>query len=309
MGMLEQQKISFEAHKTEMSTLLGQPRVPVAERDVVPKIPKPSLQKLTAEDDVEHFLAVFERVAKQQKWSESVWATQLAGLLTGRAMAAYAALPAEEAEDFKKVREAILRRYDINEESRRRKFRGDRKKNGETHRELMTRLKENYQRWVQNQEMPMEDLMVAEQFYQSVPEDIAVWVRDRKPTSLEQIAELADHYMLSRKGLSVARDSEQPKGQSNKDSWKSAHNREKVQTSSGVTGQRSSTNVRGDKKCYQCGRYGHLMYNCPSRQDIKVSTRPTMMACSELEWNPDSRKYIKYGRLDVKSADVGRYWE
>ena len=72
MGMLEQQKISFEAHKTEMSTLLGQPCVPVAERDVVPKILKPSLQKLTAEGDVEHFLAVFERVAKQQKWSESV---------------------------------------------------------------------------------------------------------------------------------------------------------------------------------------------------------------------------------------------
>ena len=119
--------------------------------------------------------------------------------------------------------------------------------------------------------------MVAEQFYQSVPEDIAVWVRDCKPTSLEQIAELADHYMLSRKGLSIARDSEQPKGQSNKDSWKSAHNREKVQPSSGVTGQRLSTNVRGDKKCYQCGRYGHLMYNCPSRQDIKVSARPTMM--------------------------------
>jgi len=37
---------------------------------------------------VEHFLATFERIATQQKWPKEVWATQVAGLLSGKAMAA-----------------------------------------------------------------------------------------------------------------------------------------------------------------------------------------------------------------------------
>ena len=56
------------------------------------KLPKPTLQKLGDQDDIEHFMATFERIAKQQDWPKKVWATQLAGLLTGKAMAAYAAL-------------------------------------------------------------------------------------------------------------------------------------------------------------------------------------------------------------------------
>ena len=51
------------------------------------KLPKPTLQKLDAKEDIEHFLATFERIAQQQKWPKAVWATQLAGLLTGKAMA------------------------------------------------------------------------------------------------------------------------------------------------------------------------------------------------------------------------------
>jgi hypothetical protein len=104
---------------------------------------------------------------------------------------------------IEKVRDAILRRYDINEESRRRKFRNDRKRTGETHRKFMTRLQEYFQRWIKGQEMGLEDLMIAEQFYQSLPDGLAVWLKDRKPASLKYMAELADDYMLSRKGTST----------------------------------------------------------------------------------------------------------
>ena len=38
----------------------------------VPKLPQPLLQRLTAEDNVEYFLAVFERVTNHQKWPEEV---------------------------------------------------------------------------------------------------------------------------------------------------------------------------------------------------------------------------------------------
>lgn len=72
-----------------------------------PKVPKPTLQKLSNNADIEHFLKTFERIATQQKWLESTWTTQLAGILTGKALAAYVALSSEDAGDYTRVKAAI----------------------------------------------------------------------------------------------------------------------------------------------------------------------------------------------------------
>ena len=82
-----------------------------------PKLPKPTLQKLGADDEIEHFLSTFERIAKQQSWPKETWATQLAGLLTRKAMAAYAAVGTDDAADYEKVKTAILHQYEVNEET------------------------------------------------------------------------------------------------------------------------------------------------------------------------------------------------
>ena len=84
-------------------------------------------KRLTEEDDIEHYLTTFERVAKQQKWPKEVWATQLAGLLTGKAMAACAALEVKSTGSYDMVKQAVLRRYDVNEETHRLRFRQDKK--------------------------------------------------------------------------------------------------------------------------------------------------------------------------------------
>ena len=114
MGMLEQQKQNFESHKAEVTSLLGRPPV---NADRQTKVPPPLLQKLQPSDDIEQFLAVFERVARQQEWPNETWSTQLAALLTGKARDAYIALPFEDTKDFDNVKSAILKRYEINEET------------------------------------------------------------------------------------------------------------------------------------------------------------------------------------------------
>jgi len=48
---------------------------------------------------------------------EDRWAFKLAPQLTGRAQQAYAALNADDAAKYEKVKAAILRRYDISEET------------------------------------------------------------------------------------------------------------------------------------------------------------------------------------------------
>ena len=49
----------------------------------------PKLHPLSKEDDIEHFLATFERVAATCRWPES---TRLVPLLTGKARSAFVAM-------------------------------------------------------------------------------------------------------------------------------------------------------------------------------------------------------------------------
>ena len=53
----------------------------------------------------------------QQKWPKCAWATQVAGLLSGKALAAYAALTPEDTVVYDTIKGAILRRHEINEET------------------------------------------------------------------------------------------------------------------------------------------------------------------------------------------------
>ena len=67
-------------------------------------LPKLTLQKLRLDNDIEHFLVTFERIVKQQEWPAEIWATQLAGFLTGKAMAAYASLNSDAAASYDNVK-------------------------------------------------------------------------------------------------------------------------------------------------------------------------------------------------------------
>ena len=116
LALVEQQKEKLTQHWREMVELQTQHKVHKERRTAV-RLPKPTLQKLGPDDDIEHFLATFEQIAKQQVWSEEVWATQLAGLLTRKAMAAYASLNSDSSMFYKDIKKAILHHYDVNEEA------------------------------------------------------------------------------------------------------------------------------------------------------------------------------------------------
>ena len=61
---------------------------------------------------------------------------------------AFAALPAEEAAKYKELKRALLTHYDINEETYRRWFTSDSRKEGESNRELALRLMDWQGKWL-----------------------------------------------------------------------------------------------------------------------------------------------------------------
>ena len=115
--------------------------------------------------------------------SRERWSFQLAPHLTGKAQQAYAALPPEDAKTYDMVKEAILRRYDINEETYRQRFRKLRPKEGEPPQELITCLKDLATRWARERKSREEllDLIVREQFLAILPEHARISVIERQP--------------------------------------------------------------------------------------------------------------------------------
>ena len=61
LRVVEQQKEEMARYREEMSHLLRKEESPAKS-----KLPKPTLQKLGPNDDIEHFLATFERIASNR---------------------------------------------------------------------------------------------------------------------------------------------------------------------------------------------------------------------------------------------------
>ena len=64
-------------------------------------------------DYLDEYLLRFEKYANVAKWNRSTWATQLISLLTGKAVEVYNRLSPEEAMDYKRLKVALLERYDF----------------------------------------------------------------------------------------------------------------------------------------------------------------------------------------------------
>ncbi|XP_056104612.1 uncharacterized protein LOC130083558 [Rhinichthys klamathensis goyatoka] len=110
---------------------------------------KPRLEKLTDNDDIEHFLITFERIAVACRWQKADWIFQLIPLLTGKARSAYVHMDSDDSLDYDQVKSAILAKYDINPEAYRQRFRSTEVNSDESPKELYARLKELYGKWVQ----------------------------------------------------------------------------------------------------------------------------------------------------------------
>eukprot|EP00731_Ephydatia_muelleri_P021055 Em0013g782a len=159
------------------------------------------LVKLSEQDDIEAYLTTFERVMRAYEIKEERWAVKLAPYLTGKAQLAYAAMRAEDTGSYRCLKDAILRRYDISEETYRRRFREAVKKEEETVSELTVRLNDLLQKWTKECKTveDIRDMMVQEQLLDALPRELKIWVAERKPKTSKEAAELADNYLRARK--------------------------------------------------------------------------------------------------------------
>ncbi|XP_023205139.1 uncharacterized protein LOC111612249 [Xiphophorus maculatus] len=160
----------------------------------------PKLEKLTVEDDIEHFLTTFERIAAAYRWPKLDWIFHLIPLLTGKARSAYVNMDVDDSLEYEKVKAAILQKYDINPETYRQRFRCLDSLD-ESPKELYSRLKELYEKWIQPKDKTVKqvgELIILEQFLRMLCPELQVWIKEHNPKSAAEAATLADVFVAAR---------------------------------------------------------------------------------------------------------------
>ncbi|XP_078579131.1 uncharacterized protein LOC144863645 [Branchiostoma floridae x Branchiostoma japonicum] len=109
------------------------------------KAKAPRLPSFVEGERIDAYLLRFERFARAHQWAENTWASSLSALLSGNALDVYGRLSDEEAKDYKKVKEAILKRYELTEDG----FRL-----GEAPDQYIVRLSHYLDRWIELSDVP-----------------------------------------------------------------------------------------------------------------------------------------------------------
>ena len=241
---------------------------------------KVQLTKFSESDDIESYLETFERMMQAYDVPRARWVFKLAPQLTGRAQQAYTALSSDDAKDYATVKTAILARYDINCETYRRRLRGSSKNQGETYRQLATRIFDMTKKWTKEcgSVADVQQLIAVEQYLRALPEGIRVWVGERKPKTAAEAGQLAEDYLQARGPVSEEKRKQPGAGDALPSLVKkcfscgqSGHIAKscpgKTSVGRSQDGTPNSSRQRNEReiRCYSCGEKGHVATRCPAK--------------------------------------------
>ena len=160
------------------------------------------------DDDIEKWFQVFEKAALSVKWPESSWVLHLQNSMKAKAQEAFAALPASEIWDYQKVKKTILLKYSLVPEAYRQQYRELKKKDNETYAEFAYESELLFDRWCTSVEVgtdfdKMRQLILVEQFRNSVLSDISMYLNEKVVSNLRDAGVKADEFALIHKRTNI----------------------------------------------------------------------------------------------------------
>ena len=260
---------------TEASRSSTPQSLPATEEPRELRFKEPKLHPLSKDNDIEHFLATFERVAATCRWPESTWAIRLIPLLTGKARSAFVSMEMAETGDYALVKEAILKKFNISPETYRLKFRTAEILPDETPKELYVRLKELFIKWVRPEKHSVQEIteiIILEQYMDMLGTEMAIWIREHDPKTAEEAARWAEVFQSARLGTRGPGTSQWSSARSKSSGGGESRGQSYVRS----TSTRWPDNSRQDLQCYYCGKRGHTKPNCQARkiQDTSICYTP-----------------------------------
>ena len=236
-------------------------------REIRPFVDRPrdiKLNPLSDKDDIDVYLSSFERLADANKWPQSDWATRLAAVLTGKAREAFTRMPVEDTGDFSKLKNAILMAYDLTPEAYRIRFRSVRKQKDETHQQYSVCVRTILKQWLKGQNVNdfanLQELLIKEQMLESYYPGLQIYLKDRKPKTVKELAEIADHYDHVHHRSKSTHDECRVNSNGRNRGDMNKQRESQVSKSTSVV---DKTNII--RKCWGCGSADHVRRDCKQK--------------------------------------------
>ncbi|XP_070183208.1 uncharacterized protein [Littorina saxatilis] len=178
----------------------------VGARPVYPRLPAFREQQ----DDIDSYLFRFETHAKSLGWEETRWITYLSALLEGNALNLYHSLAAAGELTYQCLKENLLKKFQCTSETFRQKLRNIRPSEKEPFQTFGIELRRLFDRWVALSDITTDvdglvNLILGEQFLESVSADLATFIRERGLVTLDEMVKAAESYRLARPGKNLSR--------------------------------------------------------------------------------------------------------
>ena len=207
-----------------------------------------------------------------QAWPKEEWAVSLSALLQGKALDVYARMSPDEANDYSKLKQALLKRFQLREEGYRVKFRTSQPEKGETPSQFATRLNSYFTRRVELSGIDQDfdhllDLLLREQFVQCCSKELATFLKEHDVSSIAEMAESGERFTEARGA----------------NSFPSQNSRTSHQTVSNKNQKYfGNTSDKGDKRCYICYDTSHIADKCPKRnykKSVSQTKQTNFISC------------------------------
>jgi len=151
-------------------------------------------------DFMDSYLGRFERFAEIQKWKREHWAMYLSALLKGRALDAYSRMPPEQANDYDRLKDALLKRYLLSADGFKKRFRSAKSEAGETTSQFLTRIDNCLERWIELAKVTksyegLKTLIIQEQYLSTCPKEMAMHLRKGNLKIITELGDVAENYV------------------------------------------------------------------------------------------------------------------
>ena len=160
------------------------------------------------EKEVDKYFLHFEKVEEKLKWPKEHWTLLLQSVVIGKAREIYTQLSLEQSSNYDKVKELILKGYELVPEAYRQKFRDCRKEHDQTHVEFARTKEQLFDRWCSSKKVgsdhaKLRQLLLVEEFKRCINSDVKSFLDEKEVETLDLAARLADDYSLTHKASFV----------------------------------------------------------------------------------------------------------